>query len=81
MSISSTINLPRWGSEHNNEDKVEHFAVILAKYAPRLRGFTSYPDGSRGGQPITEIPYSEAIGHKGVVYEENDACRSGVCGL
>lgn len=81
MSISSTINLPKWGSEANNEDKVDAFAKTLAKYAPRLRGFTCYPDGSRGGQPITEIPYSEAIGHKGVVYEENDSCKGGVCGL
>lgn len=81
MSISSTINLPRWGSDGNGNADVGRFASTLAKYAPRLRGFTCYPDGSRGGQPITEIPYSEAIGHKGVVYEENDACRGGVCGL
>lgn len=81
MSISSTINLPSWGSADNNEDHVEKFAGVLARYAPRLRGFTCYPDGSRGGQPITEVPYSEAIGHKGVVYEENDACRGGVCGI
>jgi len=79
MSISSTINLPAWGSKDNNESHVEGFATVLAKYAPRLRGFTCYPDGSRGGQPITEVPYSEALGHKGVVYEENDACRGGVC--
>lgn len=81
MSISSTINLPKWGSEANNEDKVDAFAKTLARYASRLRGFTAYPDGSRGGQPITEIPYSEAIGHKGVVYEENDSCKGGICGL
>jgi ribonucleoside-diphosphate reductase alpha chain len=51
MAISSTINLPSWGSELNNEDKIESFARTLAKYAPRLRGFTSYPDGAlRRGQ-------------------------------
>ena len=81
MSISSTINLPSWGSEGNNEDSVGKFSEVLAKYAPRLRGFTCYPDGSRGGQPITEVPYSEAIGHKGVVYEENDSCKNGICGM
>lgn len=81
MSISSTINLPAYGSKDNNESHVEGFATLLAKYAPRLRGFTCYPDGSRGGQPITEIPYSEAIGHKGVVYEEHNECKNGVCGL
>ena len=45
MSISSMINLPAWGSKLNNEDTVPLFAETLAKYAPRLRGFTCYPDG------------------------------------
>ena len=40
QSISSTINLPAWGSKLNNEDTVPEFAETLAKYAPRLRGFT-----------------------------------------
>ena len=81
MSISSTINLPEWGSKNNNESKVQEFAEVLAKYAPGLRGFTCYPDGSRGGQPLTEVPYSEAIKHKGIVYEENNQCKDGVCGI
>ena len=81
MAISSTINIPSWGSEQNNESKVHDFAKTLSKYAPRLRGFTVYPDGSRGGQPITEVPYSEAISHGDVVYEDNDSCKGGVCGL
>ena len=71
MSISSTINLPAWGSKGNSEADVERFAETLSKYAPRLRGFTCYPDGSRGGQPLTEVPYEEAVKHKGVVFEEN----------
>lgn len=81
MSISSTINLPEWGSKNNNESKVQEFAEVLAKYAPGLRGFTCYPDGSRGGQPLTEVPYAEAIKHKGIVYEENNQCKDGVCGI
>jgi len=83
MSISSTINLPPWGSKANNEDRVAGFAEILAKYAPRLRGFTCYPDGSRGGQPLVEVDYETAVSHKGVVYEEHGetACSGGVCGL
>lgn len=84
MSISSTINLPAWGTKDNNETKVEDFAKTLSKYAPRLRGFTCYPDGSRGGQPLTEVSYEEAIHHKGVVFEENDICsisgKGGSCG-
>lgn len=84
MSISSTINLPPWGTKDNCEERVEGFARTLAKYAPRLRGFTCYPDGSRGGQPITEVSYEEALKHKGVVYEETDICeltgKGGTCG-
>lgn len=84
MSISSTINLPEWGSKDNNADKVEDFAKILAKYAPRLRGFTCYPNGARGGQPITPMRYEDAKKHVGVVYEELDICelsgRGGSCG-
>lgn len=83
MSISSTINLPSWGSKGNSESDVANFAATLSKYAPRLRGFTCYPDGSRGGQPLTECTYEEAMRHKGVVFDENvdRACTSGVCGI
>lgn len=83
MSISSTINLPAWGSEFNNEQHVGKFTEVLSKYAPRLRGFTCYPDGSRGGQPLTPVPYAEAIKHKDVVYDEIDICDltgGGTCG-
>lgn len=85
MSISSTINLPTWGTKGNSESDVVRFAETLSRYAPRLRGFTCYPDGSRGGQPITECSYDEALRHKGVVYEENDVCeisgKGGSCGV
>jgi ribonucleoside-diphosphate reductase alpha chain len=85
MSISSTINLPAWGSKGNNEGQVNAFAEVLARYAPRLRGFTCYPDGSRGGQPITECDYATAIQHKGTVFEEHDICdisgHGGSCGV
>ena len=83
MSISSTINLPSWNAKGNEESSVGVFASILAKYAPRLRGFTCYPDGSRGGQPLTEVPYEEAMKHKGVIFEEHDICDisgGGTCG-
>jgi len=85
MSISSTINLPSWGSKGNSESDVSRFAETLAKYAPRLRGFTCYPDGSRGGQPITEVSYEEAVQHRGVIFSEHDVCeitnRGGTCGV
>lgn len=85
MSISSTINLPSWGSKGNSEQDVKRFAEILSQYAPRLRGFTCYPDGSRGGQPITEVSYEEAVQHRGVIFSEHDVCeitnRGGTCGV
>ena len=85
MSISSTINLPSWGSAGNNVSKLPQFAAVLAQYAPRLRGFTCYPDGSRGGQPLTEVSYAEAMKHKGVIFAENDICdisgKGGSCGV
>jgi len=83
-AISSTINLPSWGSKDNNEGKVLEFATLLRKYAPRLRGFTCYPDGSRGGQPLTTVPYNDAKNKTGVVYSEHDVCditgKGGSCG-
>jgi ribonucleoside-diphosphate reductase alpha chain len=89
MAISSTINLPAWGSKANNEDTVDKFADTLAKYAHRLRGFTCYPDGSRGGQPLTSVPYSEAVEKLGTEFEEHieshDICdlsgQGGSCGI
>ncbi len=85
MSISSTLNLPAWGTKDNNENLVPKFAATLAKYAPGLRGMTCYPDGSRGGQPITECDYDTAVGNKGTVYDEHDICdisgKGGSCGV
>jgi len=86
MSISSTINMPAWGSEHNGPEQVEKFAKTLAKYAVRLRGFTCYPDGARGGQPLTPVDYEEAKVLEGQVFTEEffDVCdftKAGTCGV
>lgn len=85
MSISSTVNLPEWGTKYNNDSLLPQFADTLSQYAPRLRGITFYPDGSRGGQPLTSVPYEEAVKHKGVVYSENDICeisgKGGTCSV
>ena len=89
MAISSTINLPAWGSKLNNEDTVDNFANTLASYAHRLRGFTVYPNGCRGGQPLTTVPYAEAVDKLGEEFEEgvevHDICnivqRGGSCGV
>jgi ribonucleoside-diphosphate reductase alpha chain len=84
MSISSTINLSAWGTKSNNDTRITEFAGVLAQYAPRLRGFTCYPDGSRGGQPLTSVPYEDAMKHKDVVFSEMDICEltgGGTCGV
>ena len=82
-AISSTLNLPQWGSEFNNEDKVPEFAKIVRRYAPGLRGLTAYPDASRGGQPVSSCSYEEAHSKRGVIFEDNseEQCLSGVCNI
>jgi len=83
-SISSTINLPEWGSELNNDGEVRKFGTMLMKYLPKLRGVTVYPDGARGGQPLTPVKYSTAVNHVGEVFmEQADVCdisKGGSCG-
>jgi ribonucleoside-diphosphate reductase alpha chain len=83
MGISSTINMP----PYSEDTDVVGFAKLLAKYAPRLRGFTCYPDGSRGGQPLTKVSFKEAKDKIGVEFDEgeyNDICditgKGGYCG-
>lgn len=83
-SISSTVNLPSWGSETNNQDTVRKFGDMLINHLPKLRGITCYPDGARGGQPLTPIKYSTASKHIGQVFiEQADVCditKAGSCG-
>jgi ribonucleoside-diphosphate reductase alpha chain len=83
-SISSTINLPAWGGEMNNDSKVQGFGVMLLKYLPNIRGITCYPDGARGGQPLTPVKYSTASKHVGEIFlEQADVCdisKGGSCG-
>ncbi len=82
MAISSTCNMAPWGSAENNENTVEKNAAILLKYAKRLRGFTVYPDGARGGQPLTRVELDEALANEGIIYEEKEnECLNGICGL
>ena len=82
MAISSTCNMQPWGSETNSEKTLDSNTATLLKYAKRLRGFTSYPDGCRDGQPLTRVDLQEALASEGKVFEEraND-CTNGVCGL
>lgn len=83
QAISSTLNLPAWGSDDNNEDTVPKMADIISKYAPHIRGLTFYPDGARGGQPIVKVSYKEAMDAGDAEYEDTSefACKEGVCGI
>jgi len=82
MAISSTCNMPSWGSEENNDTNVKQKADILLNYGKRLRGFTVYPDGCRGGQPLTRVSLEEALAQEGKVFEEKELeCLGGVCGI
>ncbi|MFC9974327.1 hypothetical protein ACFVH6_25830 [Spirillospora sp. NPDC127200] len=79
--ISSTINLP---SRDEQPFTVEEFGNTLYEYLPYLRGITVYPDGARGGQPLSVVPYAEAADWAGVEIEEvgnQEACVGGVCGI
>lgn len=83
-AISSTINLPSWGSTYNNPDTVKGFGDRLMHHLPSLRGVTCYPDGARGGQPLVPVDYREAARQVGQVFvEQADVCditKAGSCG-
>lgn len=84
-AISSTINLPSWGSPTNNESTMQEFGEMLMLSLPKLRGITCYPDAARGGQPLTPVRYSDAIKQVGQVFKEEaidicDITKGGSCG-
>lgn len=76
QGISSTVNLPANGSL-----SVDDFSKLVKKYGPMLRGLTVYPDGARGGQPLSSCSYEEAINNTGTFIEDNESCKGGVCGV
>ncbi|HWY34766.1 MAG TPA: hypothetical protein VNX68_08970, partial [Nitrosopumilaceae archaeon] len=68
MAISSTCNLPAWGSENNNGETLKKNSQLLLSYSKRLRGFTVYPDGCRAGQPLTRVSLEDALKEEGQVF-------------
>jgi ribonucleoside-diphosphate reductase alpha chain len=77
--ISSTINLYQPISD---PDEQAWYGRMLLHYLPKLRGITAYPDGARGGQPLSVVPYEVAVAHEGVVFEESEErCVGGACGI
>ena len=83
-SISSTINIA-------SGVDILGMAKLIIKYTKDryerglayLRGITIYPDGARGGQPIKEISWEEAVKKRNLITEDNseEQCLSGVCGI
>lgn len=85
QGISSTINLPSWGSEYNNKETVRSMGELFLAYLPSLRGITCYPDGARGGQPLVRVSLDTALAHEGqILVEQADICevsgKGGSCG-
>jgi len=82
MGISSTCNLPAWGSEVNNKETLKENSKVLLSYAKRLRGFTVYPDGARDNQPLQRVTVKTAAKKKNVAIEaKENNCKDGVCGI
>lgn len=83
-AISSTLNLPEWGTPQNNAEGVKGFGDMLMTYLPKLRGITCYPDGARGGQPLTRVKYPTAMKHVDQIFvEAMDVCdltKGSTCG-
>jgi ribonucleoside-diphosphate reductase alpha chain len=79
--ISSTINLPEPELQTFTH---EEFGHTLLEYLPSLRGITVYPNGARGGQPLTKVSLEDALIEGDRVYEEfgnENACVGGSCGV
>lgn len=76
--ISSTVNLPYPITDASEQ---ADYGKMLMEYLPKLRGVTVYPDGARGGQPLTPVDVEYALEHQGVRFEENEErCVGGLCG-
>lgn len=76
--ISSTVNLPH---PIRDPEEQKEWREMLLKHLPKLRGITCYPDGARGGQPLSPVDVAYALEHQGVRFEETEErCVGGVCG-
>lgn len=71
-AISSTINMPSWGTQQNCEETVEVYEELLYQYLPKIRGVTVYPDGARGGQPLNPARYKDVAHLEGIEFQEGE---------
>ena len=65
VSVAGQVTFSPVAKKSSDFDILKH-----SQYAHRLRGFTAHADGSRGGQPLTAVPYSEANNRQGEEIEE-----------
>jgi ribonucleoside-diphosphate reductase alpha chain len=79
-AISSTINLPQWGTPGNDENTLDYYRQVILAYMPLLRGVTLYPNGARAGQPLTPVSLVDALHSTGYsIASEYSNCSSGLC--
>lgn len=78
-AISSTVNLPAWGSASNNEDTLDTYADTILRYLPYLRGLTVYADGTHSAQPMEKVSLGDALEGNVTVSSEYSNCSNGVC--
>lgn len=79
-AISSTLNIPPFEDQSFTPEK---FGDMLINYLPRLRGLTLFPDGARGGQPLSKVDLQEALRYDTLNEETGNerSCVNGTCGL
>lgn len=65
-AISKTIWLPKGYSDE------QELSNLFMKYLPKLKGVTLYTAGSRPNEPLTPIPFEEAL---------KMGCRGGACDI
>ena len=58
MSISCTINLPAWGNGWTMKTQLSHLLTCWPNAPTGWPASLANNDGSRGGQPLTAVPYS-----------------------
>jgi ribonucleotide reductase alpha subunit len=79
-AISSTINLPQWGTPGNDASTLDYYKQVILEYMPLLRGATIYPAMARSGQPLTKVSLVEALEDKGYEIDTSYSnCSNGLC--
>lgn len=79
-AISKTTNLPK-------DYPVEELSEIILEYAPYVKGFTIYRQGSKGNEPLRPLDISNpaklkiAMKKAGIQVASIEACRDGTCEL